>query len=85
MFVILAHHNFLRILLSYLSEVLVPVEFQVIEHISNDLGKKGNPNETSEQGHAPIPAGDHEGPPFPTQPRSPLRIIQLRACLHGLG
>ena len=37
--VILAHHNFLRILLSNLSEELVPVEFQGIEHISNDLGR----------------------------------------------
>jgi len=36
-----------------------------------------------EQGHAPIPAGDHEGPPFPTQPRSPLQIIRPPACLHG--
>ena len=37
--VILAHYNFLRILLSNLSEELVPVEFQSIEHISNDLGR----------------------------------------------
>jgi hypothetical protein len=37
--VILAHHNFLRMLLSNLSEELVPVEFQGIEHISNDLGR----------------------------------------------
>ena len=34
--------------------------------------------------HAP-PTGDHEGPHNPTRPRSPLRIIQPRACLHGLG
>jgi len=33
--------------------------------------------------HAP-PTGDHEGPHNPTRPRSPLRIIQPRACLHGL-
>ena len=57
MFVILAHYHFLRILLSNFSEELVPVEFQGIEHISNDLGRKGNPNETSEQGYAPIPGG----------------------------
>jgi hypothetical protein len=37
--VILAHHHFLRILLSRLSEELIPVEFQSIEHISNDLGR----------------------------------------------
>jgi hypothetical protein len=37
--VILAHHHFLRILLSNFSEELVPVEFQSIEHISNILGR----------------------------------------------
>jgi len=37
MFVILAHHHFLRILLSNLFEELVQVEIQGIEHISNDL------------------------------------------------
>ncbi len=37
------------------------------------------------KGHSPIPAGDHEGPLFPNHPRSPLQIIQPRACVHGLG
>ena len=33
----------------------------------------------------PLQSGDHEGPPFLTQLRLPLRIIWPPAYLHGFG